>query len=200
MTLNISCWTLYLEDGKEETTRNRPGKDKVEKARLMCGEGGQELSPWVTSRDVTGLVITFHKQRATAWTRKITVIHGYQSPTGLCFLNHLLWVHIARVVHGCACAPLHVSMLQRSFSFQCERQSVGHMVVFGRLPPEWTPRQSLMPPPEVWDHVCTRDVAKRTEKNAQTSVCVCVCVTTCACVSAYVCKHVCEADGRKERN
>lgn len=35
-------------DGEEEKTREETEKEKVEKARLMCEEGGQELSPCVT--------------------------------------------------------------------------------------------------------------------------------------------------------
>lgn len=90
------------------------------------------------------------------------------------------------MVHGCACASLLVFMLWNIHLSVCERQSVGHMVVFRGPPQEWTTPQSLMPPSVVWDHVYTKDVANRTEKHAQTNVSVYMCVRVCICMQVCV--------------
>lgn len=121
-------------------------------------------------------------------------MHGHQNLNGLYFISPLLCVHFAKlymVVH----VLLRMCLRCRDPSlFQSERQSVDHMVVLRRAPPEWTPLHSLMPPPEVWDHVCTRDVANKTGKHAQTSVCVYVHVS----VPMYVSMCVKQMGGKKE--
>lgn len=150
----------------------------------------------VTWSDARELVITFasrHEALERERQKKSPCVEilkwKKKSPTG----PHKSSTH--GIVCSSAYAPLLVFMLQRSSIslLHAKFQSYGCVQ---KITTRMDTSSVWMPPPEVWAHVSTRDVAKRAQKHTQHRACACVCVCKCA----YVCKHVCKTDGRKERN
>lgn len=134
------------------------------------------------------------KQTRSAWTRETeekpmcgNLKMKKKSPTG----PHKSSTH--GIVCSSAYAPLLVFMLQRSSIslLHAKFQSYGCVQ---KITTRMDTSSVWMPPPEVWAHVSTRDVAKRAQKHTQHRACACVCVN----VHMYVSMCVKQMGGKRE--